>query len=179
HRVRIQYRPGSLDLYMDDQRVLSGFNVNLATLGVLDSSGKAFVGFTAATGGQGEEHDVLSWTLSAGGMIDPPSSEFANIRLPDVDPVLTIPDAALRGAIARGLGQPVTASPAGTQVTHEPIYASAMAELQQLDLSGLGITNLSALQFATNLQAIDLSNNPLASGDLSLLAPHPEAGAPV
>lgn len=64
HRVRIQYRPGSLDLYFDDQRVLSGFSLDLAALGVLDPNGQAYVGFIARNGGQGEQHHVLSWSFT-------------------------------------------------------------------------------------------------------------------
>lgn len=52
---------GVLQVFVDGQRFLA-IRVNLGTLLSLDN-GRAWVGFTAATGGSYENHDILSWSF--------------------------------------------------------------------------------------------------------------------
>ena len=64
HRARIAYDPGgTLSIYVDDRPLpVLTVQVDLATKLALDN-GKAFVGFTAATGSGVENHDILDWTF--------------------------------------------------------------------------------------------------------------------
>jgi len=63
YSVRVDYVPGTLHIYLDDfsAPVLTA-SVDLASLLNLDA-GRAWVGFTAATGGFAQPHDILSWTF--------------------------------------------------------------------------------------------------------------------
>lgn len=60
HTIKILYEPGRLKVFVDD---LSSPRLTVLTditdIGL--DAGKAFVGFTAATGDKYENHDVLSW----------------------------------------------------------------------------------------------------------------------
>ena len=61
HNVKISYTPGELDVFFDDlaNPVLT-VSVDLADTLNLDA-GRAWVGFTATTGGGYQNHDILSW----------------------------------------------------------------------------------------------------------------------
>jgi hypothetical protein len=72
HNVKVSYTPGSLKAYVDNMEkpvltlaikldAFSGKEFKEAS--VLDPDGKAWVGFTAGTGGLMENHDILSWKL--------------------------------------------------------------------------------------------------------------------
>jgi len=61
HSAGITYVPGSLSLSVDGATVLT-VSVDLASLLSLDA-GRAYVGFTAATGAAWENHDILSWSF--------------------------------------------------------------------------------------------------------------------
>jgi glucose/arabinose dehydrogenase len=63
YTVRIDYVPGTLHVYLDDfsAPVLSA-SVDLGSLLNLDA-GHAWVGFTAATGGFAQPHDIHSWSF--------------------------------------------------------------------------------------------------------------------
>lgn len=64
HQVKISYTPGTMKVYMDNMSTPAvTANVNLATKLALDT-GRAWVGFTAATGGAFENHDILDWSYS-------------------------------------------------------------------------------------------------------------------
>lgn len=64
HTARIVYTPGSLSVYLDDMTAPKlTVAVDLAERLGLDA-GKAWVGFTSATGGGWENHDILSWSYS-------------------------------------------------------------------------------------------------------------------
>lgn len=71
HTAYIDYTPGELLVYLDNNTtpIISSL-VNLSTSLAL-TNGRAWVGFTAATGGSTENHDILSWTLTEGA---PPST---------------------------------------------------------------------------------------------------------
>ncbi len=76
-------------------------------------------------------------------------------------PPLPIPDPALRAALAAALGKP----------PHSPVGANELAALESLEARAAGIADLSGLQHAVRLAALDLSGNPLA--DLRALASLP------
>lgn len=63
HTVKITYTPGELSIsifFDDDMQMLTVYDVFLENiLSLMD--GHAFVGFTAATGGGSETHDILRW----------------------------------------------------------------------------------------------------------------------
>ena len=66
HKAKIAYSPGIVRVYIDNMvipKLTASFNLN--SIG-LDPDGKAFVGFTAATGGGYENHDILNWTFENG-----------------------------------------------------------------------------------------------------------------
>jgi len=67
HTCRITYTGGIFSVYLNDlvTPVLST-PLDLAATLALDQ-GRAWVGFTGATGGAIENHDILSWSLSTGG----------------------------------------------------------------------------------------------------------------
>ena len=63
--VRIDYVPGQMEVYIDDlttPRITAPIDLN--TLGL--NAGKAWVGFTASTGGATEIHDILTWSFTEG-----------------------------------------------------------------------------------------------------------------
>lgn len=66
YQVRISYVPGNLTVSVDGIVVLENLSVDLADLGAVDGDGNAYVGFSAATGGLNEAHDITSWTLTPG-----------------------------------------------------------------------------------------------------------------
>ncbi len=77
HTATINYVVTStptLSVFIDGTLVLSG-NINIPAVLGLDASGDAYVGFTAATGADFEEHDLLNWNLST---TSPPAPVTSN-----------------------------------------------------------------------------------------------------
>ena len=72
-----------------------------------------------------------------------------------------IPDAALRARIAAALGKPADAA----------LGARELAALTALDARAAGVTDLTGLQYAVHLAALDLGGNALV--DLRALADLP------
>ena len=66
---------------------------------------------------------------------------------------VSVPDNALRRAINAALGHGAL----------DTISLGQMRQLTNLNASGLGITNLTGLQYATNLTTLDVSNNNISS----------------
>jgi hypothetical protein len=66
HTARILYSGGTMNIFLDNlsSPVLTA-SVNLGSLLSLDN-GKAYVGFTSATGGGASNVDILDWSLQAG-----------------------------------------------------------------------------------------------------------------
>ena len=62
HTVRLTYEPGTLTVYLDNLQVLTA-PVYLEEMLEL-SEGAAYVGFTAATGAEYQNHDILSWSFT-------------------------------------------------------------------------------------------------------------------
>ena len=91
-------------------------------------------GTTLASGA--EDGTVLLWDMTA-----------------YVTPVVNIPDANLRAVIRDALGKSRSA----------PITSTDMASLTTLDASNRNIHDLTGLEFATNLTALNLKNNRLSS----------------
>jgi hypothetical protein len=64
HTVKIVYVPGNLQVFLDDlENPLMTVYVNVAKVMNLDQ-GRAWVGFTAATGDEYYNQDVLSWSFA-------------------------------------------------------------------------------------------------------------------
>jgi hypothetical protein len=62
HTVRIDYTPGSMRVFLDDL-VNPSLTVDVDLQDAVGlSDGMAWIGFTAATGGAYENHDILSWS---------------------------------------------------------------------------------------------------------------------
>jgi len=62
HSARVVYEPPVISVYLDDfSKPVLRASADLAT--IIDSSGSAFLGFTASTGAGWENHDVLSWSF--------------------------------------------------------------------------------------------------------------------
>ena len=79
HSVKIAYTPGSMAIYLDNMTTPKlTVAVDLSEMLALDA-GKAWVGFTAATGGGWQNHDILNWTYKV---------------LPDVSTTVSINDSA-------------------------------------------------------------------------------------
>jgi len=85
------------------------------------------------------------------------------------DPEVQFEDPVLRGLVAQALGLPTTASFEGAPQVHDPIYASDLAGLKRLNLSGQGITDLSGIEQAVGLTSLALSSNGIS--DLFPLVP--------
>ena len=66
---------------------------------------------------------------------------------------VTITDPSLRAAVNAALGRNLM----------DAINRAELARLTALNAAGLGITNLSGLEFAVNLTALDLRNNNITS----------------
>ncbi len=71
--------------------------------------------------------------------------------VPD-DALVTIPDAKLRAAITKALGKAPGA----------PITVAEMRTLRNLEVENAGISDLTGLEFATNLTWLDLDNNSIS-----------------
>ena len=64
--VGCEFQCGGLDVILDGLDLFpGGVDYNLTNLGL--ASGSAYVGFTAATGGADDYHDILSWTFTPQG----------------------------------------------------------------------------------------------------------------
>ena len=120
-------------------------------------------------GESNEVKDLASGELFIG--ISPPTSQLVqtsnNSRV--LDPEVTFASPEVERVIADKLGIPTTKYWDSSMRSAEPITVSKMAELTDLDLSGLGLFNLSGLQYATNLQSLNINENSVSN--LSVLTP--------
>ncbi|HEV7588066.1 MAG TPA: Ig-like domain-containing protein [Longimicrobium sp.] len=66
HQVVIRYVPGTITVSLDGVVILTA-PLRLTNVGgssILDAEGKAWAGFTSATGGAYGTHDILSWSMT-------------------------------------------------------------------------------------------------------------------
>jgi len=126
----------------------------------------------------GESAEIRDLDVNEGFAL-PPVSELSRQQPAPVDPVVNFKDPALQAAVARALGIPVTVAYDGTPMASEPVYASALGILTELQADGLGITDLTGLKFAVNLQVLNLNRNRIPN--LAALRPgiDPLTGSPV
>lgn len=66
HQVRIVYFNGKLDVYFNKVCVVQNLEVDLNAIGAVDGTGKAYVGFTARTGGNVQNNDITDWHMRFG-----------------------------------------------------------------------------------------------------------------
>ncbi len=84
YAVRIAYVPGDLDIWVDGVQVITDLNIDIEDYGAVDSSGTAFVGFVARTGGWDQASDISSWSLTGtAGLVEAPLAVTAS----SIDPV--------------------------------------------------------------------------------------------
>ncbi|MEE2941670.1 MAG: hypothetical protein VX460_14885, partial [Planctomycetota bacterium] len=86
HTVRIEYAPGALRVSVDGAEPTIQVDLDIASTLSL-GGGEAWVGFTAATGGLNQTHDVLSWTFDES--VAAPSGNDAPVA-----PVVIQPDSS-------------------------------------------------------------------------------------
>lgn len=77
HDVRIVYQRPQLVVFLD-QNPDPILSVAVDIASVVGAEGKGYVGFTAATGGGFENHDVLSWSFRPGAALVSSSIQFMN-----------------------------------------------------------------------------------------------------
>jgi hypothetical protein len=106
----------------------------------------ALIGQQAANGSWGGDAYVTAIALRA-------IATGAGKELAAQKQLVSLPDNALRAAINDALGQS----------SLDAISVGQMQSLTTLTASGLGLTNLTGLQYATNLTYLDVSNNNIAS----------------
>ncbi len=78
-------------------------------------------------------------------------------------------DRALWRPIAEAMGQPVTTNADSRSVLHRAWFASGLAQIETLDLSGIPATDLSGLTLMTNLRHLDLRSSLRTAIDLPVL----------
>jgi hypothetical protein len=77
--VQINYVPGDLDITVDGVEVLTDFNVDIEDYGAVDSSGTAYVGFVARTGGGDQASDISKWIMTGtAGIVEAPLAVLAS-----------------------------------------------------------------------------------------------------
>jgi hypothetical protein len=120
HTAKLVYVPGNLQVFLDDmENPLMTVYVNLARVMNLDE-GRAWVGFTAATGGFSQKHEILSWSFAAEDMASQIVDSGRNsVPAPSVVYQSSLPtDSALATPLLRdpAFGY---ALPAGIGLTHD------------------------------------------------------------
>ncbi len=104
--------------------------------------------------------EVRDLAEAAGESVETPGSSDTNERPLAVEvlkPDET--DPALRAAVARALGIPVTLDHNGQPYVNAQLFANEVAQLTRLDLSGTGIRDLNGLQYLPNLRILNLAQN--------------------
>ncbi|MFC1859349.1 LamG-like jellyroll fold domain-containing protein, partial [Thermodesulfobacteriota bacterium] len=112
------------------------------------------------------------------GFVLPPTSQSSRNQPPPVDPEIDFLDRNLAAGVAEALKQPVTIGFDGLPVVHTFIYSSAVGTLTELQLASRGITDLTGLKFANNLEVLNLTNNRITSLAALRPATDPITGAP-
>jgi hypothetical protein len=105
HTARVTYVPGLLEVELDGQLVLSIPDLDLATLLELDD-GRAWIGFTAATGLVREQHEILAWSFTEGACV-PAGARFVRGDT-NADGQYSVSDAIVTVRYLFGLGSALT-----------------------------------------------------------------------
>lgn len=83
HTARVRYLPGTMQVYVDDlntpRLVVPVELTNIEGDRILDVDGKAWVGFTAATGGGYQNHDLVAWQFHT--IPEPPTAALLLVGL--------------------------------------------------------------------------------------------------
>jgi hypothetical protein len=73
--IRIVYRPGTIEVFLEGDKILTA-PLDLGDVsGVLDTDGKAWVGFTGSTTGNGREVQIAGWDVETGPALYPVTVE--------------------------------------------------------------------------------------------------------
>jgi hypothetical protein len=116
HTVKIVYVPGNLQVFIDDPaNPLMTVYVNLAKAMNLDD-GRAWVGFTAATGADWQNQDLISWTFNSS-----PDTTPNALRMLSQTEIIT----PTTSAAVTYLGNRTPASPA-TPLPVDPAFGYAL-----------------------------------------------------
>ncbi|HUQ90391.1 MAG TPA: L-type lectin-domain containing protein [Bryobacteraceae bacterium] len=79
HHVRILYSPPNLSVFLNrNPAPVVTATIDLAN--VVGPEGRGYAGFTAATGGGYQNHDLLRWSFGPAPKVDPDTSVSASIR---------------------------------------------------------------------------------------------------
>lgn len=168
-QVQVSYRPGDLDIRINNILVVDSLNVNLASTGALDSEGKAWVGFTARTGGSFEAHDVTNWTFTpaAGGFASWVGgfSGLANPAPgadPDGDGVINLLEYVLNGdpRVSSTAKLPTASSNAGNLIFSFVRRSESTADTSQV------------FEYSTDLDNWTQAVIPTSSGGFFTIAPN-------
>lgn len=88
--LRVHYVPGTFSVYLDDmERPVLRVPLDIGSALALED-GRAWVGFTAATGGGCQTHDLLSWSFTSGAEPLAPAAVYGDV---DADGRLSPADA--------------------------------------------------------------------------------------
>lgn len=159
HTVRIRYVPDRMEIFLDDlQKPLLVAQIRLERF-VPFKNGEAWVGFTASTGADSQNQDILSWTFNT------PGAASAK------------PELAANALAARQPGKPVSAPTDVARTTVSPVNgASANAVSASTDpvnnqpqVIGLPVVDAASRPAQPRLQlpeSIRLSHQVYASEDL-------------
>ncbi len=113
----------------------------------------------------GEDIEVHDRSVGDLVVLDPPSSEQTSQSIfANPDPIVDVPDAALRDALLRALGKPV-------EYGDRTLRASELASIVELDLVGQGIQSLAGIEHLGQLRSLVLSGNSLTNAELARLVP--------
>ena len=119
HTVRIVYIPGNLQVFLDDlENPLMTVYVNLARVMDLDD-GRAWVGFTAASGADWQNHDLVSWVFDSSPQAIPNEAQPTPSISPQIQIVNPMPSPAVY------LGQNTQSSTA-TPLVVDPFFGYAL-----------------------------------------------------
>jgi hypothetical protein len=134
-------------------------------------------GTDSFTGEKVEIRDFGLADIQVIGPVSVPELSFGN-PFPLTDPAIGTSQmsGALRAAIARALGYPVTTDFQGNPLVHQPLYTSELATITSLDASNLGISDLSGIEHLVNLEWLNLAGNSLGGIQLQRLVPDRSTG---
>lgn len=129
HTARVRYEPGHLQVFLDDfEKPVLTVAVKLEDFVSFDSD-RAWVGFTASTGADSENHDILSWSFNKAGEMPPvevtqktgASDKTVQIKTPEESEpqVIGLPVVDGKGKP----GQPQIRFPSAVGLAHD-VYAS-------------------------------------------------------